>query len=119
MDPYSNSYDECMNGIPVVMVGSWLSYSSSSLALPGTIKTSFGGNYVDMRTVGSSSFGVPDGYVKSYSVWNAALVYELGRWRMQLNLNNLSDKTYYSWAVFLGGFHGRERNFKMTLNYSL
>ncbi|MFV0276394.1 MAG: TonB-dependent receptor domain-containing protein [Parahaliea sp.] len=118
MDPYTSSYGEPMKGTPVVSAGTWLTYTTDHW-LPGTLKASFGGNYVDGRSAGSTSFGLPDGYVPSYSVWNGALTWEMKRWRAQLNLDNLSDKTYYSRALFLGGIPGAQRNVRLTLNYSL
>jgi outer membrane receptor protein involved in Fe transport len=87
--------------------------------LPETLNISAGVTYVDDRSTNSSSFGIPDGYVPSYTVHDAAVSYTTNKWHMQLNLNNIFNKQYYSKAMFLGGMPGEERNAKLSFSYTL
>ena len=65
----------------------------------------------------SNSFGIPDGYVPSYTVFDAGIAYQAENWGVQLKLNNLFDKVYYEKAMFLGGMPGKERNAQLRFNY--
>ena len=47
------------------------------------------------------------------------LSYKADNWQMQLNINNLFNKKYYSKAMFLGGMPGEERNAKLSFSYTL
>ncbi len=71
------------------------------------------------RSTNSSSFGIPDGYVPSYTVMDTAVSYQADSWKLQLNVNNLLNESYYNKAMFLGGMPGEERNAKLTFSYQL
>ncbi|MGO2478119.1 MAG: TonB-dependent receptor [Pseudoalteromonas sp.] len=118
-DPTSSSFDTRQKGIPYVTTSTWLTYSSQWFNLSNPLKLSAGVQYVDERSTNSSSFAIPDGYVPSYTIYDAALSYDTDNWRLQLNLNNLFNKEYYSKAMFLGGMPGEERNAKLTFSYTL
>jgi len=106
-----------VKGIPEKLAGLWAHYRAGLFGLPGEFNASLGVTYEDERTINSVSFGLPVSVVDSYSVWDAAVGYELNEWKVKLNVNNLFDKTYYQKALFLGGLPGEERNMKITLDY--
>jgi outer membrane receptor for ferric coprogen and ferric-rhodotorulic acid len=78
-----------------------------------------GVKYVDDRSTNTSSFGIPDGYVQSYTVVDSAVSYQAESWKLQLNINNLFGEAYYEKAMFLGGMPGEERNAKLTFSYQI
>ncbi|KTF16852.1 TonB-dependent receptor [Pseudoalteromonas sp. H105] len=118
-NPNSSAFDTRQKGVPYVTASTWLTYSAQWFELSEPLKISAGVKYVDDRSTNSSSFGIPDGYVPSYTVYDAALSYNTEQWGVQLNLNNLFNEVYYSKAMFLGGMPGEERNAKLTLSYKL
>jgi len=118
-NPNSSSFDTRQKGVPYVTASTWVTYSAQWFELTEPLKISAGVKYVDDRSTNSSSFGIPDGYVASYTVYDAALSYNTEQWGIQLNLNNLFNEVYYSKAMFLGGMPGEERNAKLTLSYKL
>jgi catecholate siderophore receptor len=71
----------------------------------------------------SSGFWLNDantGEVPSYTVWDATVAYVQEKYEVRLNLNNLSDKTYY-----VGGYNnspnrvlpGTPRSTSVTVRY--
>lgn len=112
-----NNTDERQKGVPYVTAGAWLTHSSYVFTSESPIEFSLGGIYVDERSTNSNSFGIPDGYVPSYTVFDAGIAYQAENWGVQLKLNNLSDKVYYEKAMFLGGMPGKERNAQLRFNY--
>lgn len=118
-NPNSSAFDSRQKGVPYVTASTWVTYSAQWFELSEPLKISAGVKYVDERSTNSSSFGIPDGYVPNYIVYDAALSYNADKWAVQLNLNNLFNKVYYSKAMFLGGMPGEERNAKLTLSYKL
>ena len=114
-----DNYDIRQKGVPLVTASAWVTYSAEWFKLDEPLKLSLGAHYVDKRTAGSDSFGVPDGYVPGYTVVNSAASYQWNDLLIQLNINNLFNKEYYEKALFLGGLPGEERNAKLTLTYKL
>ena len=112
-------YDTRQKGVPLITASAWATYSADWFKLDEPLKLSLGAHFVDKRSAGSSSFGVPDGYVPSYTVVNSAVSYQWNELSIQLNINNLFNKNYYEKALFLGGLPGEERNAKLTLTYQL
>ena len=55
----------------------------------------------------------------SYTVIDSAISYDVESYKIQLNINNLFNETYYDKAMFLGGLPGEERNAKLTLTYRI
>jgi outer membrane receptor protein involved in Fe transport len=51
-------------------------------------------------------------------VWDGAISYTVKDWSIQLNLRNLTNETYYSRAMFLGGLPAQSRNAKLTASYN-
>ena len=118
-NPNSSSFDTRQKGVPYVTASSWVTYSAALFELPHAVDLSAGLTFVDKRSTNSSSFGIDNGYVPAYTVYDAAVSYKADNWQMQLNINNLFNKNYYSKAMFLGGMPGEERNAKLSLSYTL
>lgn len=118
-NPNSSSYDTRQKGVPYVTASTWVTYYADMFNLPEAVNISGGITFVDNRSTNSSSFSIPDGYVPSYTTYDTAVSYTTDKWHMQLNLNNLFNKKYYSKAMFLGGMPGEERNAKLSFNYTL
>lgn len=113
------NYDQRQKGIPYVSASAWITYGADWFTLPSPIELSLGAKYVGDRSTHSSSFGIPDGYVPEYTVLDSAIAYSQEKWSIQLNINNLLNKDYYSKAMFLGGMPGEERNLKLQMTYKL
>lgn len=118
-DPTRSSYDTRQKGVPYVTASAWVTYGADWFSLASPLNISLGAQYVDERSTNSSSFGIPDGYVPSYTVMDTAISYQADSWQLQLNVNNLFNESYYNKAMFLGGMPGEERNAKLTFNYQL
>ncbi|GAA63811.1 hypothetical protein P20311_1601 [Pseudoalteromonas sp. BSi20311] len=118
-NPNSSSFDTRQKGVPYVTASSWVTYSAALFELPHAVDLSAGLTFVDKRSTNSSSFGIDNGYVPAYTVYDAAVSYKADNWQMQLNINNLFNKKYYSKAMFLGGMPGEERNAKLSFSYTL
>lgn len=112
------NYDSRQKGVPYVTASAWVTYVANWFALSSPIELSLGAKYVDDRSTHSSSFGIPDGYVPSYTVMDSAISYTADSWKIQFNINNLFNKDYYNKAMFLGGMPGEERNVKLQYSYS-
>ncbi|TMN94436.1 TonB-dependent receptor [Pseudoalteromonas sp. S558] len=118
-NPNSSSYDTRQKGVPYVTASTWVTYYANMFDLPQAINISGGVSYVAQRSTNSTSFGIPDGYVPGYILYDTAVSYTTDKWHIQLNLNNLFNKKYYSKAMFLGGMPGEERNAKLSFSYTL
>lgn len=118
-DPNRSSYDTRQKGVPYVTASAWVTYGAEWFSLSSPLEISLGAKYVDERSTNSSSFGIPTGYVPSYTVVDTAVSYQADSWKLQLNVNNLFNETYYNKAMFLGGMPGEERNAKVTFSYQL
>jgi len=118
-DPNRSSYDTRQKGVPYVTASTWITYGADLFSLVSPIDISLGVKYVDDRSTNTSSFGIPDGYVQSYTVVDSAVSYQTDSWKLQLNINNLFDEVYYNKAMFLGGMPGEERNAKLTFSYQI
>ncbi|MGI2205631.1 TonB-dependent receptor [Shewanella oncorhynchi] len=112
------NYDSRQKGVPYVTASAWVTYGADWFRLSNPIELSLGAKFVDDRSTHSSSFGIPDGYVPNYTVVDSAVSYNADSWKIQLNINNLFNKDYYSKAMFLGGMPGEERNVKLQYSYS-
>jgi outer membrane receptor protein involved in Fe transport len=118
-DPNRSSYDTRQKGVPYVTASAWLTYGAVLFSLASPIDISFGVKYVDERSTNTSSFGIPEGYVPSYTVFDTAISYQAESWKLQLNMNNVFDEIYYNKAMFLGGMPGEERNAKLSFSYQI
>jgi iron complex outermembrane receptor protein len=95
---YTNA-DADVNGLrpnssgPQDMANLWLSYRF----LRGSVKglgVGFGGNYAG-RSLVESSVSEGQFYVPEYTVLNASVFYDAGRFRLSANVHNLTDKKYW------------------------
>lgn len=104
-------------GVPLKFARLWTSYEQQLDVLPSPLKFSLGLSYEDERTINSSGFGLPYAVLPSYTIWDAGVSYAQAGWNIQLNLRNLTDETYYTRAMFLGGLPAQSANAKLTLTY--
>ena len=51
----------------------------------------------------------------SYTIYRAALSYRAKHFDLQVSVNNLTDKTYYTVPTFIGALPGEPRSVKLTL----
>ena len=114
----SSLEDEKTKGIAEKFASIWTSYQYKFEGLPNPVKFSLGMTYEDERSISASAFGINYAIVEAYTVWDSAISYEGKEWTVQLNLKNLTDETYYSKAMYLGGLPGESRNAKLTATYS-
>lgn len=114
----SSLEDEKTKGIAEKFASIWTSYQYKFEGLPNPVKFSLGMTYEDERSIAASAFGINYAIVEAYTVWDSAISYEGKEWTVQLNLKNLTDETYYSKAMYLGGLPGESRNAKLTATYS-
>lgn len=92
----------------------WTRYNFTN----GTLKDfgiAFGANYVTTRTMSQTNTQTLPGY----TVTNAALYYTINKFKLQLNANNLANKTYWVGGYdYIRLFPGAPRNWMLTLGYS-
>lgn len=104
-------------GIPKKFASVWTSYLQEFDGLSSPVKFSVGATYTGERSINSTAFGLPTSNIDAYTVIDAGVSYDIENWNIQLNLRNLTNKEYYSKALFLGGLPGDSRNAKLTVRY--
>lgn len=114
----SSQENEQTKGIAEKFASIWTSYQYKFDSLPNPVKFSLGVTYEDERSISASAFGINYAIVEAYTVWDSAISYKGKEWTVQLNLKNLTNETYYSKAMYLGGLPGESRNAKLTASYS-
>ena len=114
----SSQEAEQTKGIAEKFASVWTSYTHKFDGLSSPIKFSLGLTYEDERSIAASAFGINYAIVEAYTIWDSAISYAGEDWNIQLNLRNLTDETYYSKAMYLGGLPGESRNAKLTATYS-
>jgi len=100
---------------PHHMGGAWLRYRIHQGALNG-VGLSLGGNFVtDQKTAQYGNISLP-----SYKVFNAALSYQVQKVQLSLNINNLTDETYWlgRGRSTVSVNPGAPRNFLFSVGYS-
>ena len=105
-------------GVPRKYVRLWNNYEQEFDTLSAPIKFSLGFIYQDERSVNSSSFGLPYAVLPSYTAWDGAISYATDQLNVRLNLRNLTDQTYFTRAMFLGGLPAEGRSAKLTVSYN-
>ncbi|WP_289031588.1 TonB-dependent receptor [uncultured Paraglaciecola sp.] len=116
-DHAASQAEEQTKGIPETFASLWTSYSYEFDGLINPIKFSIGMTYEDERSISASAFGIDYAIVEAYTVWDAAVTYQGDSWDLQLNIDNLTNESYYSKAMYLGGLPGETRNAKLTATY--
>jgi iron complex outermembrane receptor protein len=92
----------------------WTRYSLDRGALSG-LGFGFGTNLATIRTLSLNTAQT----IPSYTLLNAALYYRVNRVSLQLNVNNLADRTYWVGGYdYIRLFPGAPRNFLLTLGYT-
>ena len=105
--------DRPLPNAPKTQAGFWAKYVFKDPALKG-IGIGLGTNYVGERSTSSNILNLP-----SYTVVNGALYYNVDKFRISANLNNIFNETHW-----LGGydynrlFPGAPRNFMVGVGYS-
>ncbi len=106
-----------VKGIPKRFASVWGRYSLPLSQLPAPVTLALGVQYEDKRTINSSSFGVDKAVVPEYTRFDAAVSYDYEQLALQLNVHNLTNETYYSKPMFLGGQPGDPRNVSVSTKY--
>ncbi|GLK72121.1 TonB-dependent siderophore receptor [Ancylobacter dichloromethanicus] len=98
--------------VPENMANLWLDYTIPSGQLAGF---GFGGG---VRFVGDR-YALDDNsiFLSSNTLFDAAIHYEKGPFKAQLNVNNIADETYVAGCGFFGCFYGDGRTVIGTLSY--
>lgn len=98
--------------VPENMANLWLDYTIPSGQFAGF---GFGGG---VRFVGDR-YALDDNsiFLSSNTLFDAAIHYEKGPFKAQLNLNNIADETYVAGCGFFGCFYGDGRTVIGTLSY--
>lgn len=92
----------------------WARYSVPFGRFAG-LGAGFGMNFVSSRILSLNT----DQTVPGYALLNAALYYQVNNVKVQLNLNNLTDKTHWIGGYdYLRLFPGTPRNYMVTLGYT-
>lgn len=92
----------------------WTRYSISHGALEG-LGFGIGSNYVDRRVLSINA----EQTVPSYILVDAGLYYSVNKVRLQLNMNNIFDRTYWVGGYdYVRLFPGKPRNFLVTVGYT-
>ena len=94
---------------PKHLANMWLNYE-----LKDGLGFGIGGNYTSNNyTNSSNSFTLP-----SYILLDGAIYYQKNNVRIGLNINNITNKLYFTDAIYeYQFFPGAERNFKLNLSY--
>lgn len=92
----------------------WTKYVLQEGAIKG-LGIGIGGNFVTERNMSLSD----EQTIPGYALLNAALYYRINKVQVQLNLNNLTDKTYWVGGYdYLRLFPGAPRNWQATVSYT-
>lgn len=100
-------------GVPKHQGSIWADYSFTNHLVSG-LKIGSGIRYVGERK--AEEWFAENTMVPSYTVIDAMLSYTTGPWVLSLNVNNLTDKTYFSSCTY-GCFYGEPRKVFGTVSY--
>ncbi|MEO8253919.1 MAG: TonB-dependent receptor [Flavobacterium sp.] len=92
----------------------WTRYNFTDGALKD-FGLGFGSNFVTARTLSNNDTQT----IPGYTVMNAALYYTINKFKIQLNANNIANKTYWVGGYdYIRLFPGAPKNWLLTLGYS-
>jgi len=92
----------------------WTRYNFTDGALKD-FGLAFGSNFVTTRNLSISDTQT----IPGYTVMNAALYYTINKFKIQLNANNIANKTYWVGGYdYIRLFPGAPKNWLLTLGYS-
>ena len=99
---------------PVQQGNVWTRYNFTD----GTLKDfglAFGSNFVTTRNLSISATQT----IPGYTLFNAALYYNINKFKIQVNANNITNKTYWVGGYdYIRLFPGAPSNWLLTLGYS-
>jgi iron complex outermembrane receptor protein len=106
--------DPLLEGLPENMVSVWAKYRFALAGMPGF---SVGAGVRWMSAFRDLQYGVgPE--VPSQTLMDAVLAWENASWRLALNVNNLTDKNYFSTCLSRGDcWYGARRNVVASATY--
>ncbi|CAG4988798.1 Metal-pseudopaline receptor CntO [Dyadobacter sp. CECT 9275] len=92
----------------------WTKYTFTAEALKG-LGIALGGNFVTTRNLSLNNTQTLPGY----ALLNGAVYYKIDKFQVQVNLNNLANKTHWVGGYdYLRLFPGAPRNFMATISYT-
>jgi iron complex outermembrane recepter protein len=92
----------------------WTKYTFDTQALKG-LGLGLGGNFVTERNLSLNNTQT----IPAYALLNAAAYYRIDKFQFQVNVNNLTNKTYWVGGYdYLRLFPGSPRNFMATVSYT-
>lgn len=98
--------------VPEQMASLWTQHRFSLAGISG-FRAGFGARYAGPSWDGSDSLQTP-----GYTLYDAMVGYDVGRWSLALNVNNIEDKTYYTTCLARGDcFVGTRRTVVGTASY--
>jgi len=109
-----NEIGQVKENAPFTQGGAWAKYTLNGTALDG-IGVGLGAQYVSNRWPSlTRSFSLP-----AYTLFDAAVYYEFSKFRLSLNVQNLSNKRYWVGGYdYLALFPGAPRNFLVNVAYT-
>lgn len=110
----TNVLDQQLYGIPRNAAALWALYKFGAQGLPG-LRAGLGVRYNDDVGTGDASV---NGTVPAVTLLDALIAYDSGSWRLALNANNLTDKTYLAGCLARGDcWFGGKRKVIGTVAY--
>lgn len=98
---------------PKTQGGAWIKYTFTNTVLKG-IGIGLGSNYVAQRNTFNAALFLP-----AYTIFDAALYYNVDKFRLSVNLNNLANKTHWTGGYdFNRLYPGAPRNFLVGVGYT-
>lgn len=119
----SQSDDESLIGLekenaPSHISGSWIKYTFTKGKING-LGLALGHSQVSQRRTFDQFSSGEWLYLPSYIVLNSAIYYEVDKFRVALNVNNISDETYFTGGYnFQRNWTGAPRNFLVSVGYT-
>lgn len=97
----------------------WTKYTVNKGKLSG-LGLGLGSNFVSDRLGSIVPAGKDPKVFPSYQLWNAGIYYTVKKVRLQLNINNLTNKTHWVGGYdYLRAFPGAPRSWLGTISYTL
>lgn len=97
----------------------WTKYTVNKGQLAG-LGFGIGSNFVSERFGSIVPTGQDPKVFPSYQLWNAGIYYGIKKVRLQLNINNFTNKTHWVGGYdYLRAFPGAPRNWLATISYTL
>ena len=104
--------DKQLSGIPKHMASAWVVYRFSAVGLPD-LRAGLG-----VRYVGETSDGIDFTFAPSNTLLDAMVSYDIQRWRIALNVTNLTDGRYIATCLERGDcWFGTRRKIALTAAY--